>query len=56
MSYRIVRECLLMSCVIGGAIIGWQAGSSLGGQAAEIIGAFAGMGILGGLADQCMRS
>ena len=56
MSYRIVRECLLMSCVIGGAIIGWQAGSSLGGQTAEIIGAFAGMGVLGGFADQCMRS
>lgn len=56
MSYRTVRECLIAVGVLGGAIIGWYAGHSSGYQHAEIVGAFTGMGILGGFADLCMRS
>lgn len=56
MSYRIVRESLIMFCVIGGAIVGWYAGREFGGQTAEMIGAFTGMGVLGGFADLCTRS
>ena len=56
MSYRIVREGLIMFCVVGGAVIGWYAGSAAGGHSYEVIGAFTGMGMLGGFADMCTRS
>lgn len=56
MSYRIVREGLIMFCVVGGAVIGWYAGQAVGGQSYEVIGAFTGMGVLGGFADLCTRS
>jgi uncharacterized membrane protein len=56
MSYRIVREGLIMLCVVGGAVMGWSAGQAVGGQSYEVIGAFIGMGVLGGFADMCTRS
>lgn len=56
MPYRVVKEVLIMLCVIGGMLVGWAAGNHIYGHGtAEIIGAFTGMAVAGGFADFCLQ-
>jgi len=56
MPYRVVKEVLIMFCVIGGSAIGWAAGHhTYGSGTPEMIGAFLGMALAGGFADLCLQ-
>lgn len=56
MPYRVVKEVLIMFCVIGGTVIGWSAGYHMYGHGTpEMIGAFLGMALCGGFADMCLQ-
>lgn len=55
MPYPIVREILIMFCTIGGTVIGWLAGNSIGIPTAEFSLAFAGMAVGGAFADICLK-
>jgi hypothetical protein len=54
MSYRVVKEIMVMSCTVGGTLIGWGAGSSLSFPMADVILAFVGMALCGAFAEICM--
>lgn len=53
--YPVIREILVVGCTVGGMAIGWCAGRQSGIEAGTIIGAFAGMGVFGALADIAMK-
>jgi hypothetical protein len=49
--YPVVREILIVFCTVAGVFLGWSAGEHAGFEQSGIIGAFAGMGLCGALAD-----
>ena len=49
--YPIVREVLVVFCTVAGMLVGWSAGEHAGYDQSGIVGAFAGMGLCGALAD-----
>lgn len=53
--YPVIREVLLVLCTIGGLAIGWCAGQSFEGELGSLIGAMAGMGACGALADCALK-
>lgn len=53
--YPVIRELLIVSCTVGGMIIGWCAGQQAGIEQGAVIGAFTGMGVFGALADIALR-
>jgi hypothetical protein len=54
MSLRWFRECVLMVCMLLGTFVGYSAGSDQTPQL-QMVYAFLGMGLAGGLAESCMR-
>lgn len=54
MSLRWFREFVLVFCVLLGTLIGYGAGAGQSPQLQMVL-AFLGMGLAGGLAEACMR-
>jgi hypothetical protein len=54
MSLRFFREFVLLVCMLLGTFIGYSAGLDQTPQL-QLVYAFLGMGLAGGLAESCMR-
>lgn len=57
MRHPILREALLVMCIVGGTALGFAAGQSFHlGEAVTLTSAFAGWSLFGGFAELCLRS